>query len=149
MTAVASSAISEDFYKAFFRKRASDAELVWVSRLTVLGVAAVATVLALNPESSVLDLVSYAWAGFGAAFGPVFLLSLFWKRMTREGALAGIITGGLTVLGWKQLDGGIFDLYEIIPGFLFSMTAILLFSRIGKPPIKEIIDEFDSLASPL
>ncbi len=145
---IASSAISEDFYKAFFRKRASDAELVWVSRLTVLVVAAVALFLALNPDSSVLDLVSYAWAGFGAAFGPAFLLSLFWKGMTREGALAGIITGGLTVLIWKQLDGGIFDLYEILPGFLFSMTAIVLFSRISKPPVKEITDEFDSLASP-
>lgn len=143
---VSSSAISQDFYRTFLRKKASDAELVWVSRLTVLSVAAIALFLAMNPDSSVLDLVSYAWAGFGAAFGPAFLLSLFWKRMTREGALAGIVTGGLTVLIWKQLDGGLFAIYEILPGFLFSIMAIVLFSRVGKPPAPEISEEFDSLA---
>lgn len=142
---VTSSAISEDFYKTFFLKTASDAELVWVSRLTVLAVAAAALLLALKPDSSVLDLVAYAWAGFGAAFGPTFILSLFWKQMTREGALAGIITGGVTVLAWKQLQGGIFDLYEILPGFVFSMAAIVLASRWSKKPEQQILSEFDAL----
>ncbi len=76
----------------------------------------------------VLELVAYAWAGFGAAFGPVLLVSLFWNKMTRNGALAGIITGGLTVLVWKQLHGAVFDLYEIVPGFVFSLLSIVVFS---------------------
>ena len=143
---VTSSAITEDFYKAFFRPKASELELVWVSRATVVIVAAVALFLALEPESSVLELVAYAWAGFGAAFGPTFILSLFWRRMTRTGALAGIITGGLTVLGWKQLEGGVFDVYEILPGFLFSMLAVVLFSWSSASPDEEIIAEFDALA---
>ncbi len=142
---VASSAISEDFYKTFMRKNASELELIWVSRLSVLLTAAVAWLLAMDPDSSVLDLVSYAWAGFGAAFGPVFIFSLFWKRMTRAGALAGMIAGGLTVLVWKQLDGGLFDLYEILPGFLFSTAAIVVFSWADKPPSQEMLDEFDGL----
>jgi sodium/proline symporter len=125
---VASSAITEDFYHPFIHKNASQTELVWVSRAMVILIAAIAFVLALNPDSSVLDLVSYAWAGFGAAFGPVVLLSLFWKRMTGRGALAGIIAGGLTVLIWKQLQGGIFELYEIVPGFILSLVAIFIFS---------------------
>lgn len=140
---VTSSAITEDFYKAFFREKASEAELVWVSRLTVAIVALVALLVALEPESSVLELVAYAWAGFGAAFGPTFMLSLFWRRMTRAGALGGIVTGGLTVLVWKQLDGGIFDIYEILPGFIFSLAAIVLFSWASKPPDAEIVTEFD------
>ena len=142
---VTSSAISEDFYKTFLRKNASDAKLVWISRLTVLIVAAAALLLALKPDSSVLDLVAYAWAGFGAAFGPTFILSLFWRGMTREGALAGMITGGVTVLVWKQLEGGVFDLYEILPGFVFSVTTIVLASRWSKKPEQQILDEFDAL----
>jgi len=131
---VASSAVTEDFYHTFIRKKASQTELVWVSRGTVLLIAAIACVIALNPDSSVLDLVSYAWAGFGAAFGPVILLSLFWRRMTANGALAGILTGGLTVLIWKQLSGGIYELYEIVPGFILATAAIVLFSSFGAQP---------------
>ena len=82
----------------------------------------------MNPDSNVLGLVSYAWAGFGAAFGPALLISLFWKRMTRNGALAGILVGGVTVVVWKQLSGGWFDLYEIIPGFVLSSCAIVAVS---------------------
>jgi sodium/proline symporter len=140
---VTSSAVSEDFYKAFVRKNASDSELVWASRMTVLVVAVAAFFLALEPDSSVLELVAYAWAGFGAAFGPMFIFSLYWRRMTRGGALAGMITGGITVLLWKQFTGGIFTLYEILPGFLFSTIAIVLFSLVGKQPSDEITDEFD------
>jgi len=125
---VSSSVLAEDFYKDLFRKNASQRELVWAGRLAVVFIAVWAGLLSLNPESMVLDLVAYAWAGFGAAFGPTILLSLFWKRMTRNGALAGVLSGGLTVIIWKHLEGGIFDLYEIIPGFLFSAVAIVLFS---------------------
>ena len=143
---VTTSAITEDLYKALLRKDASENELVWVGRLTVVGVAIVAVCLALNPDSSVLELVAYAWAGFGAAFGPAILFSLFWRRMTHGGALAGLITGGLTVLIWKQLEGGLFDVYEIVPGFLFSSVAIIIASMAGPRPNAEILDEFTAVA---
>jgi len=141
---VTSSALTEDFYKVLFRKEASDAELVWVSRIAVMIVAVFAWSFARNPDSSVLGLVSYAWAGFGATFGPIILLSLYWKRMTRNGALAGIVVGGLTVIAWKQLSGGFFDLYEIVPGFVVSIIAIVAVSLMDAEPSKEIQDEFDA-----
>nr|WP_270182757.1 sodium/proline symporter PutP [Alkalihalobacillus sp. CinArs1] len=144
---VSSSAVAEDFYKAILRKNASQTELVWVGRIAVLGIALLAILLAYNPESSVLGLVSYAWAGFGAAFGPVIILSLFWKRMTRNGALAGILVGAATVIIWKQLSGGLFDLYEIVPGFILCWIAVLVFSYVGKEPGEEIEAEFDEAKS--
>jgi sodium/proline symporter len=129
-------------YRVIIRPNASDKELVWVSRGTVIGVAMAACIIALKPDSSVLDLVAYAWAGFGASFGPLILLSLYWKRMTRNGAIAGIIGGGLTVLLWKQLQGGVFDLYEIIPGFVVSTVLIVLFSYFQKAPGNEMWERF-------
>lgn len=129
---VCSSAITEDLYKAFMRKHASQKELVWVGRVMVLVVALVAIALAANPENRVLGLVSYAWAGFGAAFGPVVLFSVMWSRMTRNGALAGMIIGALTVIVWKQF--GWLGLYEIIPGFIFGSIGIVVFSLLGKAP---------------
>lgn len=139
---VASSALTEDLYKGVYRKDASARELIWVGRAAVILVALIAFFLAMNPESKVLELVAYAWAGFGAAFGPVLLFSLYWKGINRTGALAGILTGGITVVIWKQLSGGLFELYEIIPGFIFSVVAILLFSRIGRKPNREMIADF-------
>ena len=97
-----------------------------VGRIAVVVIALIATFLAMDKDSKVLDLVSYAWAGFGAAFGPALILALYWKRMNKAGALAGIIVGGVTVVVWKQLEGGWFDLYEIIPGMLFAFVAIIL-----------------------
>ncbi|MFC0138749.1 sodium/proline symporter PutP [Erwinia mallotivora] len=129
---VCSSALTEDLYKNFLRKNASQRELVWMGRAMVLLVAVVAILMASNPENRVLGLVSYAWAGFGAAFGPVVLLSLIWKRMTRNGALAGMIVGAATVLIWKQYAW--LNLYEIIPGFLFASLAIVLFSLLDREP---------------
>lgn len=149
---VCSSAITEDFYKRWLRPHAHDNELVWVGRFAVAGVALFAMFVALNPESSVLDLVSYAWAGFGAAFGPVMLLSVHWSRLTRNGALTGIILGALTVVGWKQLSGGplgIFDLYEIVPGFLICGLACIFVSRLGTPPSKEVVLSFRRMESEL
>lgn len=132
---VCSSAITEDFYKAFFRRFASDKELVLVGRVAVLMIAAIATWVALDPKSNVLNLVGYAWAGFGAAFGPVILLSLFWKRMTRNGALAGMVVGTLAVIIWKELDSHeIFKLYEIVPGFIFNVVTIVVVSLMGEKP---------------
>ena len=131
---VCSSALAEDFYKGLLRPIASNSELVWVGRLSVVAVALVALVIAWNPEAMVLELVAWAWAGFGASFGPVILFSLFWRRMTLQGALAGVITGAVTVLVWNHLEGGWFDLYEILPGFVLSSLAIWLFSLRSQPP---------------
>ncbi|AKJ41971.1 sodium/proline symporter PutP [Pragia fontium] len=138
---VCSSALTEDFYKAFLRKHASQRELVWVGRLMVLLVAVIAIVLASNPENRVLGLVAYAWAGFGAAFGPVILLSVMWSGMSRNGALAGMVVGAATVLIWKQY--GWFNLYEIIPGFIFATIAIVVFSKIGKGPSENMLNRFN------
>ncbi|SFF85307.1 sodium/proline symporter [Halobacillus alkaliphilus] len=143
---VSSSALAEDFYKALFRPNATERELVWVGRVAVAGIALIAVLIAGNPDSSVLDLVSYAWAGFGAAFGPIIILSLFWKGITRNGALAGIIVGAVTVVVWGDfLSGGIFDLYEIVPGFILNLIVAIAVSAAGEPP-KEIIEEFDEAA---
>jgi sodium/proline symporter len=131
---VASSAFTQDFYGSLFRPEASTTELLWAGRLSVLVIALLAFVIALNPDSTVLDLVAWAWAGFGAAFGPAIILSLYDPKTTRNGALAGILVGGLTVILWKQgADlGGWFALYELVPGFLLSMLAILVVSRLDK-----------------
>lgn len=142
---VTASALTEDVYKVLLKREATNRELLSVSRITVIVVALLAYILALNPESSVLDLVSYAWAGFGAAFGPVVILSLFWKRMTKNGALFGMLLGGTTVLVWKQLEGGIFELYEIVPGFIIALVAIFVVSILDKKPNQEIIDEFEKV----
>jgi len=129
---VCSSAITEDLYKAFLRKNASQQELVWIGRIMVLVVALVSIALAANPDNRVLGLVSYAWAGFGAAFGPVVLFSVLWSRMTRNGALAGMIIGAVTVIVWKQFAW--LGLYEIIPGFVFGSIGIIVFSLLDKMP---------------
>ncbi|MDF3865422.1 sodium/proline symporter PutP [Pseudomonas denitrificans (nom. rej.)] len=138
---VCSSALTEDFYKAFLRKNASQLELVWVGRAMVLLVALVSIALAANPDNRVLGLVSYAWAGFGAAFGPLVLFSVLWKGMTRNGALAGIIVGAVTVIVWKQF--GWLGLYEIIPGFILSSVSIVVFSLLGSAPSKAMIQRFE------
>jgi sodium/proline symporter len=144
---VCSSALTEDFYKGFFRKQAGQSELVWVGRLTVLAVALLAIWLASDPDSKVLGLVSYAWAGFGAAFGPVVLFSLGWKGMTRNGALAGMVVGAATVLVWKQF--GWFGLYEMVPGFLLASLAIVVASKLGPPPSAAMDATFDAVQGEL
>lgn len=138
---VTASAISKDFYHAFIHKDAGEMELIYISRITVLVVAGIAIFLALDPNNYILTMVAYAWAGFGAAFGPTILLSLFWKKMTKNGALAGIVIGGLTVLIWKQFAW--FGLYEIVPGFLFSLIAIIVVSLAEGGPDESIQTEFD------
>ncbi len=140
---VSSSALAEDFYKQVFRPKASNQEIVLSGRLAVILLSGIALLLAMNPESTVLTLVSYAWAGFGAAFGPTLLLSLFWKDMNRFGALAGVVVGGVTVVCWKQMTGGWFDLYELLPGFVLSFIAIILVSKLtGGAPAK-VMEGFD------
>jgi sodium/proline symporter len=139
---VCSSTLTEDFYKSFLRKNATQTELVWIGRLMVLMIALLAIWMAGNPESKVLGLVAYAWAGFGAAFGPLIILSLFWRRMTLNGALAGMLVGAIMVVLWKNLFGDT-GVYEIIPGFICSMFAIVVVSLLGKAPTEEITARFD------
>ena len=127
---VASSAVSEDFYKGIYKKHASSKELLWVGRIAVIAIAFVAFLFALNPENKVLDLVAYAWAGFGASFGPTIIFSLYWPALNRNGAIAGILSGGLTVILWKQLSGGIFELYELVPGAIVSVIALVIATRV-------------------
>jgi len=152
---VSSSSLTEDFYAVFLRRNAPQKELVMVGRLAVLGVSLAAIYLAWNPENSVLGLVANAWAGFGAAFGPLVILSLTWKRMTRNGALAGIVVGAATVLVWIYApvlaDGGKLSsvIYEIVPGFVFSFLAIVGVSLMGKAPAASVTDTFEAVEAAL
>ena len=140
---VSSSSLTEDFYRLFIRRNASEREAVNIGRVSVLLVALAAIVIAADPDSEVLGLVSNAWAGFGAAFGPLIILSLTWDRMTGAGALAGLVVGALVVIGWIALGwnaeflGGP-GVYEIIPGFAAAWLAIWVVSRATRPaPIHE------------
>lgn len=144
---VTSSAFANDiFYQ--FNKEAPQKKLLWVSRVTVLFVSAVALMLAANPASSVFGLVSYAWAGFGAAFGPAIVLSLFWRRMNLQGAYAGIVSGGLGTIVFKYLKDlsggtGIFAVYEILPAFVISVIVIVVVSLNTAAPDESITAQFD------
>jgi len=151
---VSATSLSEDLYKGLFRKKASQKELFWVIRIGILLICLFAVSLAFNPNSSVLSLVGYAWAGFGSVFGPAILLALFWKGTTRNGAISGMIVGGVTVIVWSILStppAGMdqsfavipFYLYEIIPGFILSLTATFIFSKVGTSPSKEMLAEFE------
>ena len=137
---VCSSAITEDFYKGFLRPHAAQQELVWIGRMMVLAVAVIAIIIAADPDSKVLGLVSYAWAGFGAAFGPVVIFSVLWKRMTGAGALAGMTLGAITVVLWAQYanaalaEAGLPTMYEIVPGFIVCTVAIVIVSLLDKVP---------------
>lgn len=151
---VTSSSLTEDFYKAFLHRDASDKELVFVGRISVLLVSLVAIYLAWDPDNTILGLVANAWAGFGAAFGPVIILSLFWKRMNRHGALAGMLVGAATVLFWiyvPVIDGEALSahVYEIIPGFILSTLAVLVVSSLTKAPEAELQATFDKMEARL
>lgn len=143
---VSSSALVEDIYRPFIRPDASQNELIWIGRLAVAGIALIALLIAGDPDAKVLNLVSYAWGGFGAAFGPVILFSLFWRRTTRNGALLGMIAGAVTVIVWKQISGGIFDMYEILPGFVICGAVIYVVSLLGAPS-QSMLDKFDEAST--
>lgn len=140
---VTSSALVEDIYKAIFNKTATDAHYVFAGRLAVLVVSLVAAFLAWNPENSVLDLVGFAWAGFGAAFGPIILLALYWRKLTNIGALAGMVSGAVVAFVWGKLDILASTLYEIVPGFIVCLLVAVTVSIATYKPNKEIETEFD------
>ena len=144
---VASSALSNDIYHGIFRKKASEKEILVFSRVAVLLIAAFALYLGMDPNSSIFGIVSYAWAGLGASFGPAVFMSLYWKRMTRNGAIAGVIVGSVStiVFNWLKINvGGIFSIYELLPAFICAIIAIVVFSLLDKAPTKEMQDEFDA-----
>jgi len=130
---VSSSALAQDLYRPFLRPKAGPRELLWVGRIGVVLTAAVALFIASDSTSSVLGVVAYAWAGFGAAFGPVVLLGLTWSGMTRNGALAAMLTGAFTVIVWKNVSGGIFDVYELLPAFMLALGAGVGVSLVDAP----------------
>ena len=147
---VASSSISQNFYKGLINKNASDKLVMLVSRGTVVVIAIISIFIAWNPDSNIFKIVSFAWAGFGASFGPVILFSLFWKRTTLSGAVAGMITGGISIFVWKFLiaaNVSFLNIYELLPAFIIASIAIVIVSLIDKEPSEEIQAEFELAAS--
>lgn len=143
----AASAISQDLMIGSLRLKISEKVKMIAARTTVIAIAILGVVFAWNPDSSVFRIVSFAWAGFGASFGPLMLFSLFWKRTNKWGAMAGMISGGITVIDWHYAQGGIFSLYELLPAFIVSSIFIVVVSLLTKAPEQEIIDEFESAKS--
>lgn len=143
----AASSVSHDLMENFFGRKMSAKSSMLVARGTVIAIAVVGIALAWDPNSSVFNIVSFAWAGFGAAFGPVMLFALFWKRSNRQGALAGMIAGGAMVFIWKYLIrpmGGAWDIYELLPAFIVSSVVILVVSLATKAPEREICEVFET-----
>lgn len=143
---IASSAFSKNLYEGVFKKGASDKQVMWVSRIILMVIALIGIAIAWDENSVIFKVVSFAWAGFGATFGPIMLFSLFWKRTTRAGAIAGMLTGGVMVFVWNLLLrplGGLWDIYELFPAFVLSCIAIVVVSLLTKAPDKAITDEFE------
>ena len=144
----AASGISENIFQGTFKIKLSEKQSVWLARISVVVISVIAIFLASNPDSSVFSIVSFAWAGFGAAFGPLVLFALFWKRTTKEGAFAGMLSGGIMVFVWKFVIaklGGVFAIYELLPAFLTSCIFIVVVSLLTKKPSTEITDVFNSV----
>ena len=147
---IASSAVSVNIYKGIVKKDkpVDEKRVMWISRIVLIVIAIIGVLIALDENSVIFSLVSFAWAGFGATFGPIMLFSLFWKRTTKEGAIAGMITGGVMVFVWKLVLNGLtdikfFDIYELLPAFILSSVAIVVTSLLTKKPSEEIEAEFD------
>ncbi len=145
---IAASALAKNIFQGVVKKKATDKQVMLVTRITLLAIALIAMVIALDENSVIFSIVSFAWAGFGATFGPLMLFSLFWKRTTRAGAIAGMVSGAGMVFLWKLVIaklGGIFAIYELLPAFIFSSIVIVAVSLATKAPSKEIEDDFDAV----
>ena len=145
---IAASAFSKNIYQGILHKKASDKHVLWISRITLLLITVIAIIIALDENSVIFTIVSFAWAGFGATFGPLMLFSLFWKRINRAGAIAGMVSGGVMVFVWKLLVrpvGGIWDIYEILPAFIISSLCIIIVSLLTKAPSEEMNREFEEV----
>ena len=146
----ASSSVSENIIRGFFKLDISKKAQMLVARVSVIVISIIAMFLAANPDSSVFNIVSFAWAGFGASFGPVVLFALFWKRSNKWGAISGMVSGGVMVFVWKYIVrplGGIWDIYELLPAFIVASIAIVVVSLLTKAPEQEIIEEFEKAAA--
>lgn len=144
---ISGSAVAENIYRGLIKKDATDAQVMIVARLTLVVILIFGIVIALDENSSIFQVVSYAWAGFGASFGPLMIMSLYWRRTNLKGALAGMIVGAVTVLVWNTFIaplGGIFAIYELLPAFILSLISIIVVSLLTEEPSKEITDEFDT-----
>lgn len=144
---IAASALARDIFKGILKKDATDRQIMIVSRVTLLVVSLFGIIIALDENSVIFKVVSFAWAGFGATFGPIMLFSLFWKRTTRAGAIAGMLTGGSMVFIWNKLIaplGGIFAIYELFPAFVLSCVVIVVVSLLTRKPDQAILDEFEA-----
>ncbi len=143
---IASSAVSKNIYQGMFKKDATDKQVMLFSRITLIAISLIGVVIALDEKSIIFQVVSFAWAGFGATFGPLMIFSLFWKRMTRAGAIAGMLGGAGMVFLWKLVIrpmGGALGIYELLPAFIFSCIAIVVVSLVTAKPSAEIEEEFD------
>jgi sodium/proline symporter len=144
----AASSVSQNLLDECFHVKVSEQVKVWTARSTVLAISLIGMILARNPDSSVFSIVSFAWAGFGAAFGPLMLFSLFWRRTNKWGALAGMVSGGAMIFLWKYLVrplGGAWNIYELLPAFLVSCLFIVVVSLVTAAPGKAVTDEFDAV----
>ena len=147
---IATSALSKNIFHGVFKKDATDKQVMTVTRISLLLITVIAALIALDENSVIFKIVSFAWAGFGATFGPLMIFSLFWKRMTRAGAIAGMVSGAATVFIWKLLIsklGGVFAIYELLPAFIISSVAIVIASLLTKEPDDEIKSDFDRAAA--
>lgn len=145
---IAASAVAKNIYQGMFKKNATDKQVMTASRVTLLAIAVIAAILALDEKSVIFQIVSFAWAGFGATFGPLMIFSLFWKRTTRAGAIAGMISGAAIVFIWKlgiSKLGGVFGIYELLPAFIISSIVIVVVSLVTPKPSKEIEEDFESI----
>lgn len=143
---ISGSAVAENIYRGLIRRDATDIQVMIVARITLVVVLLFGIVIALDQDSSIFQVVSYAWAGFGASFGPLMLASLYWKRTTKQGALAGMITGAATVLIWHTFIkplGGVFGVYELLPAFVLALVALVVVSLVTATPEQSVLDEFD------
>lgn len=143
---ISSSAVAQNIFKGLFKKDATDRQIMLVARLTMVAILIFGVLIALDENSSIFMVVSYAWAGFGASFGPLMLFSLYWRRTNFAGALAGMLTGAATVLVWHELIkplGGVWGVYELLPAFILSAIAIVVVSLLTKEPSEEVTEEFD------
>jgi len=145
---IAASAFAKNIFQGICKKQASDKQVMLISRITLLVLAAIGVLIALDENSIIFQIVSFAWAGFGATFGPLMLFSLFWKRTNRAGAIAGMISGAGMVFLWKLVIsnlGGVFAIYELLPAFIFSSICIVVVSLLTKAPSKEIEEDFEAV----
>ena len=148
----AASSVSQNLVRETFGVKMSEKTSVWLARISVIVISIIAVFLALDPKSSVFRIVSFAWAGFGATFGPVVLFALFWRRANKWGALAGMVSGGIMIFFWKFVirnfyAGTVLDIYELLPAFIVACLAIVVVSLLTKAPEQKVLDDFDAVKS--